>query len=92
MAPNYISSIITKLTETIVAETAHERGMKLDMEQEAVHEVGWTIHGAISHYAIRRHIYRASHVIPQDMVVAMHVRVFLSGFDSIVSQFERVER
>lgn len=89
MAPDYISSIITKLTETIVSETAHERGKRLDIDPEAVHEIGWTIHGAVSHYAIRRHIYDASQVIPQDMVVAMHVSVFLNGFDAIVSQFEQ---
>lgn len=89
MAPNYISSIITKLMETIVSETAHERGKRLDIDPEAVHEIGWTIHGAVSHYAIRRHIYDASQVIPQDMVVAMHVSVFLNGFDAIVSQFEQ---
>ncbi|MDN3722609.1 TetR/AcrR family transcriptional regulator [Roseibium salinum] len=64
MAPDYISSIITKLTETIVAETARERGKRLDIDPEAVHEIGWTIHGAVSHYAIRRHIYDASQVIP----------------------------
>lgn len=91
MAPNYISSIITKLTETIVSETAHERGMSLDMEPEAIHEIGWTIHGSISHYAIRRHIYHASQVVAQDSVVEMHVRFFLAGFDAMVAQFEQAD-
>ena len=88
MAPNYISSIITKLTETIVTETARERGIGLGMEPEAIHEIGWTIHGALSHYGIRRHIYRASLITPQAQVVDMHVRAFLSGFDAMVAQFE----
>ncbi|MBD1548475.1 TetR/AcrR family transcriptional regulator [Roseibium aggregatum] len=88
MAPNYISSIITKLTETIVQETAHEKGIALNMDPEAIHEIGWTIHGSISHYAIRRHIYHASQVVSQDMVVATHVSVFLNGFDAMVSQLD----
>ena len=88
MAPNYISSIITKLTETIVHETAYEKGITLDMEPEAIHEIGWTIHGSISHYAIRRHIYQASQVVSQDMVVATHVSVFLNGFDAMVAQLD----
>lgn len=90
MAPNYISSIITKLTETIVSETAFEQGRKLEMDPSAIHEIGWTIHGAISHYGIRRHIYKASHMMPQQQVVEMHVRLFLSGFDSMVSDFEKI--
>lgn len=90
MAPNYISSIITKLTETIVMETAHEKGIVLDLGPEEIHEIGWTIHGSISHYAIRRHLYHASQVVPQETVVATHVRFFLSGFDAMVAQFELV--
>lgn len=91
MAPNYIASIITKLTETIVAETAHERGKKLNVKPEAIHEIGWTIHGAISHYGIRRHIYHASQVIPQSQVVEMHVSLFLNGFDAMVEQLTQAE-
>lgn len=91
MAPNYISSIITKLTETIVTETAHERGRSLAMETEAIHQIGWTIHGSISHYAIRQHIYNADHKLPQELVVAMHVRVFLGGFEAMVAEFEKAK-
>lgn len=90
MAPNYISSIITKLTETIVMETAHEKGIALDLGPEEIHEIGWTIHGSISHYAIRRHLYQASQAVPQEAVVATHVRLFLSGFGAMVAQFELV--
>lgn len=89
MAPNYISSIITKLMETIVTETAQERDVTVNMELQAVHELGWTLHGAISHYAIRRHVYGASQVLAQDQVVSMHVRIFLTGFEAMVEHFEK---
>jgi AcrR family transcriptional regulator len=88
MAPNYISAIITKLMETIVAETAHEHGRKLTMEQAAIHEIGWTIHGAVSHYGIRLHLYQASQALPQAQVIEMQVRLFLGGFDAMVDQFD----
>ena len=91
MAPNYISSIITKLTETIVSETAHEHGKQLDVKPEAINEIGWTIHGAISHDGIRRHIYPASQVIPQNQVVEMHVSLFLNGFDAMVDQLAKIK-
>ncbi|MCC2609478.1 TetR/AcrR family transcriptional regulator [Neorhizobium petrolearium] len=91
MAPSYISSIITKLMETIVAEAAHERGRPLNVKPEAIHEIGWIIHGAISHYGIRRHIYHASQVIPQEQVVEMHVSLFLSGFDAMIAQYAKIE-
>ena len=90
MAPNYISSIVTKLLETIIDETALEFGIKTDIPPAAIHEFGWTLHGAISHYAIRRHIYGASQIMPQDKVVGMHVRAFLSGFEATVKEFEMI--
>lgn len=91
IAPNYISTIITKLMETIVAEAAHERGITLDIEPQAVHELGWTLHGAISHYAIRRHIYRANQVVSEQAIIDMHIGVFLSGFEAMARQFQQIK-
>lgn len=87
MAPDYISTIITQLLEVIMGETAHERGIELPEDKAAIHEMAWTLHGAISHYAIRRHLYHASRVLPEDQVVAMHVRMFLAGFDTMLEHY-----
>jgi len=89
LAPTYISSVITKLLETIAYEVAHELKVSMDMPPAAVHELAWTLHGAISHYAIRRHIYGASQHVPQGIVVNMHVGMFLGGFEGIVREFEK---
>ena len=84
MAPDYISSVIKELVRTITEEAAAEQDLALPASEDMVHEIGWTLHGAISHYAIRRHLYRASQTLPQDAVVAMHVRAFLGGFRAMV--------
>jgi hypothetical protein len=48
------------------------------------HEIGWTLHGAVSHLAIRRHLYRASRGLPTDRVVQLHVAAFLAGFSAMI--------
>jgi AcrR family transcriptional regulator len=87
MAPDYISAVITQLMEVIVREVAAEKGMALPDEKAALHEMGWTLHGAISHYAIRRRLYQTSEVLPEDKVIAMHVRTFIAGFDSMLQDY-----
>jgi AcrR family transcriptional regulator len=87
MAPDYIASIVTQLLEVLMREAAHERGVQLPEERAAIHEMAWTLHGAISHYAIRRHIYKASWQVPEERVVAMHVRMFLAGLAPMVEAY-----
>ncbi len=87
MAPDYISAIITQLLEVIMRETAAEKGTTLPDNSPALHEMGWTLHGAISHYAIRRHLYRSSQSLPESLVVAMHVRMFLAGFEDMLTVY-----
>ncbi len=85
MAPDYISAIITQLLEVIMRETAAEKGTTLPEEPATLHEMGWTLHGAISHYAIRRHLYRSSQSLPEEQVIAIHVRMFLAGFEDMLA-------
>jgi AcrR family transcriptional regulator len=87
MAPDYISAIVTQLMEIIVREVAEEKGVTLPDDRAALHEMGWTLHGAISHYAIRRHLYQASNILPEHKVIAMHVRTFIVGFESMVQDY-----
>ena len=89
MAPNYISAIITTLMNTIVQETAIEQGVTLPDDPVVIHELGWTLHGAASHLAIRRHLYQASQLVPVDDVIRMHVRAFLGGFKDMVDSVTR---
>lgn len=87
MAPNYISTIVTQMLEIIMVEAAVERSIELPDEKAAVHEMGWTLHGMVSHYAIRRHLYGASLGIPEDGVLALHIRMFLDGFEPMVRSY-----
>ena len=84
MAPEYIAEIIMQLLETIVEETAAALGTDLPADKPLVHEVGWTLHGAVSHFAIRRHVYGASRAVPETTVVALHVGSFLAGFPAVI--------
>jgi AcrR family transcriptional regulator len=80
MAPDYNAAIIHELLETIVAEAAHAQKVELPRDPVLLHEMGWALHGNVSHFAIRRHIYAASQQILEERVVALHVRLFLTGF------------
>ena len=92
MAPDYISAVVTQLMEVIVKEVAEEKGVALPDDKAALHEMGWTLHGAISHFAIRRHVYHTSQVLPEQKVIAMHVRTFMAGFESMAQDYiERLD-
>ena len=79
MAPAYISTIITHMLEVIVREAAHELGLAVPDDQAMGHELGWSLHGAISHLAIRRRIYSNTNPPSAAAVVPIYVRVFLGG-------------
>lgn len=80
MAPDYIAAIITRLMETIVEETAAEQDVAIPEDKALVHEIGWVLHGAISHGAIRKHLYGASQAVAQEQIIRLQVRSFLAGF------------
>jgi AcrR family transcriptional regulator len=85
MAPAYISAIITHMLEVIVSESAHELRLEAPDDKALGHELGWALHGAISHLAIRRWIYRNTGHPPAATVVPMYVRVFLSGLAGVLA-------
>lgn len=84
MAPDYIAAIIKDLMETITRETALEQDVALPDDPAVLHEIGWTLHGTVSHFAIRRHLYKASQEVPEDKVLAMHIAAFVLGFRGLV--------
>jgi len=79
MAPTYIAEVVTRMLDLIVVEAAHELGLQPPEDVALRQELGWTLHGAVSHLAIRRHIYRNTNPTPVDEVLALQVRVFLAG-------------
>ena len=53
-------------------------------QRKTVHEIGWVLHGAVVHLAIRRHLYKLSQEIDEDRVLALHVSSFIAGFAATV--------
>jgi AcrR family transcriptional regulator len=86
MAPDYISAIILEMLETIVEEAAHDQKVDLPRDPALLHEIGWVLHGAVSHFAIRRHLYAASRQVSEDRVLALQMRMFLAGFAAVVAE------
>jgi AcrR family transcriptional regulator len=84
MAPAYIGQIVTNLLEIIVDEAAREAHRGTPPETALKHEIGWTLHGAVSHLAIRRHIYHDANPCDPKPVIAMHVKSFLAGLQAIL--------
>jgi AcrR family transcriptional regulator len=84
MAPDYSQAILMEMLETVVAEVAREKRVEVPRQRKIVHEIGWILHGAVSHLAIRRHIYGLSQGVHEDDVLALHVRSFIAGFAAAV--------
>lgn len=85
MAPTYIATIIMQLLETVMEEAAHEGGLVLPQDHAQLQEIGWILHGAISHLAIRRHIYHNKTPVEVHSVIALQVKSFLVGLKAILA-------
>jgi AcrR family transcriptional regulator len=84
MAPTYIASIIKHLLDTVMEESLHEAGLQRPLDQAEAQEICWILHGAVSHLAIRRHIYRDRTALSVDKVIALQVKAFLNGLHSLL--------
>lgn len=84
MAPTYIASIIMNLLETVMEEAVHEAGLQTPRHQAELQEISWILHGAVSHLAIRRHIYHDKTPLAVDKVIALQVKSFLAGLKAIL--------
>ncbi len=85
MAPNYTSAMVLQLLETVVVEAGHEQNIAIPADKNLQHEIAWTLHGALSHYAIRRHLYGFTQHVDEETIVAIHVAQFLGGFRAAVA-------
>ncbi|WP_341314917.1 TetR/AcrR family transcriptional regulator [Paraburkholderia sp. IMGN_8] len=79
MAPTYANAVVTHALEIIVLEAAYELGRSAPSDPAHLTELGWLLHGAVSHLAIRHRIYSNDNTMPSGAVIAMHVRAFLTG-------------
>lgn len=86
MAPTYTNAIVTHALEIIVAEAAHAVRRGLPSSIDELTEIGWTLHGAISHLAIRRRLYSNDNSTPPEQVIAMNVRAFLAAVPSLLPE------
>ena len=85
IAPAYISAVITHMLEVIVAESAFELDLVVPEDKSLCHELGWALHGAMSHLAIRRRIYGITNPCPVRAVIPLYVRNFLAGLQSTLA-------
>ncbi len=88
MAPTYIAEVITRMLEVIVDEACAELGRRPPSARERKHELGWLLHGAVSHLAIRRHVYANANPTPVEDVIGMQVGVFLAGLGAALPSVE----
>lgn len=86
MAPAYIDGIIKQLLEVLVTEVAAARRVELPRTAALRHELGWVLHGAVSHLAIRHHIYGASQTVPFTDILALQVAAFLDGLPAAATR------
>jgi hypothetical protein len=77
------------MLEVILNESAHELGLALPADKTLGHEMSWALHGAISHLAIRRHIYANTNPPPAADVIPVYVRGFLCGLKGILAPVPR---
>jgi AcrR family transcriptional regulator len=79
IAPTYIAEIVRNLLQIITEEAAFEAGVTPPSDPALMQELGWILHGNISHLGIRRHVYKDTTSVPVDTVIVMHVTAFLAG-------------
>jgi AcrR family transcriptional regulator len=84
VAPKFISDFVTQLVKTIVEEVAFEKKLKLPINQESfIQELGWVLHGSISHLAIRRQIYKDRRSAQINELIEAQVKMFVRGLPAI---------
>ena len=86
IAPAYIAAIVRTLLQTIVEEAAFDAGVEPPRDAGLIQEIGWILHGNISHLAIRRHVYRNGTSIEVARVISLHVTAFLATVPALLAQ------
>ena len=79
IAPTYIAEVIRNLLQIITEEAAFEAGVEVPTNPALMQEIGWVLHGNISHLGIRRQVYGDTTSIPVETVIGMHVAAFVAA-------------
>ena len=79
IAPTYIAEVIRNLLQIITEEAAFEVGVEVPTNPALMQEIGWVLHGNISHLGIRRQVYGDTTSIPVETVIGMHVAAFVAA-------------
>ena len=85
MTSAYIDAIVKQLLEALVGEAAAARGVELPQSRALLHEIGWVLHGALSHLAIRREVLGASRNLALEDVLDLHIRGFLACLPEVAN-------
>jgi AcrR family transcriptional regulator len=86
MAPTYIAEVIRTLLLIIVEEAAWDASRKMPEDPAMAQEIGWTLHGNISHLAIRRNVYGGGSSTHIDKVIPLHVKAFLAAIPLLLEE------
>lgn len=84
MAPTYTNAIVTHTLELVVHEAAHDAKRGVPANLDELTEIGWILHGAVSHLAIRRRIYSNENTTTPEHVIEMSVRSFLASIPALL--------
>jgi AcrR family transcriptional regulator len=84
MAPTYTNAIVAHALEIVMSEAAHALEKGLPENRDEVAEIGWMLHGAVSHLAIRRRIYANENPTPVKKVIEMTVKAFLASLPALL--------
>lgn len=86
MAPAYISGVVRNLLEAVVQEAVLAEGLRPPENPDLMQELGWVLHGNVSHLGIRRHIYGNASAVPVRKAIAMHVTAFLAALPGLCAE------
>ncbi len=92
IAPTYIADIVRNLLQIITDEAAFEAGVIPPSSLAIRQEIGWVLHGNISHLGIRRHVYKDTTSVPVNTVIEMHVIAFLASIDTLCKRFANASK
>jgi AcrR family transcriptional regulator len=84
MAPTYTNAIVTHTLEIVMGEAADALKKGLPQNRDEVAEIGWMLHGAVSHLAIRRRIYANENPTSVKQVIEMTVKAFLVSLPALL--------
>lgn len=91
MAPAYIADVVRSLLVTLVQEAVLAAGLNPPENPALLQELGWVLHGNVSHLGIRRHIYGNASAVPVREAVAMHVTAFLTALPVLCGSARAIE-